>query len=35
MLYSSSNHLYTLAATGIKLRAKEFNHRRDTYSLKV
>lgn len=29
MLYNTSNHLYTLAATGIKLRAREFNHRRD------
>lgn len=29
MLYNTSNHLYTLAATGIKLRPKEFNHRRD------
>lgn len=29
MLYNTSNHLYTLAATGIKLRSREFNHRRD------
>lgn len=29
MLYNTSNHLYTLAATGIKLRSREFSHRRD------